>query len=210
MVKEHGLLFKAAMVRALLEGRKTETRRPVALHNTLVWDELRQLWHKPKSVWDGFDWEAACPLPSGLAVRHVHFGILLLVPRIEQGHRIWARETWWRHPDGTICFRADQSRRNAAIEAAAKKRVPDQVEPWSSPIHLQRVHARIVLDVTVHPFGQRIGMLTPEQVLAEGFPLPESDAEGPASFGEYWQRIHGAWTPELLTWCYPGLRRVQP
>lgn len=207
-MKEHGLLFKGAMVRALLTGRKTETRRPIAPHNTEVYDPKLGK-RSARDIWDSLQWDDVAFIDAGmLRVGCKGAPPQGLAPRIMFGHRIWARETWWRHPDGSICFRADQSSRNRAIEDAVKRRASDQYEPWSSPLHLKRADARAVLDVTEPPFPQRIGTLTPEQVTAEGFPIPADDPEGPASFREYWQRIHGAWTPELLCWCYPGLQRT--
>jgi hypothetical protein len=209
-VKEHGLLFRAAMVRALLRGGKDQTRRPIAPHNTRVWDEVGQAWVNPRKVWPDLLWETAVPLAErGTVIVRADTTLMLLFPRIRQGDRIWARETWWQlRGEDTVCFRADLSHEALADEATATRDYGRALNPWRSPIHLPRRHARVVLDVTAQTFAQRIGDLTPEQVLAEGFPLPESDPEGPASFREYWERLHGAWTPELLVWCYPGLRGV--
>ena len=83
-MKERPILFNAAMVNAILEGRKTQTRRVI----------------KCEMKWDGDDFgESLEP------VKHCPYGL--------PGDRLWARETWRAEElesglDG-IRYRADDS-----------------------------------------------------------------------------------------------------
>ena len=80
MVKERPILFSGAMVRAILEGRKTQTRRALnrnKLYNGFAFDDPRIA--------------RACP-----------YG--------QPGDRLWVRETWhlWGPPEHQIlAYRAD-------------------------------------------------------------------------------------------------------
>lgn len=75
-MKERPILFSTPMVRAILGGRKTQTRRVVkAQHSSLV-----------ENLID--NWEGR-PFPFG-----------------KPGDRLWVRETWTHDDEGNISYRA--------------------------------------------------------------------------------------------------------
>ncbi|MGU9582485.1 hypothetical protein ACX4Y7_20780 [Klebsiella pneumoniae] len=78
-MKERGMIFNAEMVRALLDGRKTQTRRPIKWKQTRF-TEIGEREDGSKWPWSE-DAEHACdfwhPCPFGAV-----------------GDRIWVRETW--------------------------------------------------------------------------------------------------------------------
>ena len=77
-VRERPILFKGEMVRAILEGRKTQTRRVI----------------KPVQPRADGRWPAGRdPLPD--------------CPHGVPGDRLWVRETWEPYPGGKVVFRAD-------------------------------------------------------------------------------------------------------
>lgn len=82
------MLFNTEMVRALLEGSKTVTRRPVkpwpsANVNTLYRRDGTDLWRTPgENCW--LEFRAPC------------------VP----GDVLWVRETWTLVPDGSYVYKA--------------------------------------------------------------------------------------------------------
>jgi hypothetical protein len=86
-VIEHPILFSAPMVRAILEGRKTQTRR--------VLTRLRKLGPASefgRSDTPGYDWHFRdrSMLWNDISQRR----LLASCPHGEIGHRLWVRETW--------------------------------------------------------------------------------------------------------------------
>lgn len=69
-MKERGMIFNGEMVRAILDGRKTQTRRPANPSTANLLDLQEQYPHKKYNI--------SCP-----------FGAV--------GDRIWVRETWARY-----------------------------------------------------------------------------------------------------------------
>lgn len=69
-MKERGMIFNGEMVRAILDGRKTQTRRPANPSTANLLDLQEQYPHKKYNI--------SCP-----------FGVV--------GDRIWVRETWARY-----------------------------------------------------------------------------------------------------------------
>ncbi|HBZ2245769.1 TPA: hypothetical protein MG833_00810 [Klebsiella pneumoniae] len=78
-MKERGMIFNSEMVRAILDGRKTQTRRPIKWKQTRF-TEIGEREDGSKWPWSE-DAEHACdfwhPCPFGAV-----------------GDRIWVRETW--------------------------------------------------------------------------------------------------------------------
>jgi hypothetical protein len=97
-VREHPTLFSAPMVRAILEGRKTQTRRIVTRSRSLVdggpW---------PKDAWEELDfanaWVDPGPSPAGnrgpylKAPRPKWDSVHRVYPRWWSGDRLWCKET---------------------------------------------------------------------------------------------------------------------
>ena len=176
-MKETGLIFKAPQVRAILEGRKTQTRR---VAKPVKHPDLGNLYtpgallreHEPQHVIN-----RACP-----------YG--------QPGDRIYVRETarscrayevqgyppsqWGNKP---IWFEADGTPPGAETAWATKA---------TPAIHLPMFAARIWLEVTSVRV-ETLGIISHEDALAEGV----------SSIEEYkalWININGAWLPETWVW----------
>lgn len=83
-MKERPILFSAPMVRAILEGRKTQTRRII---KPQPWVERMPLYP--------YDNTFCLPTKSPAITRHL--GILNLIALCPYGHsgdQLWVRETW--------------------------------------------------------------------------------------------------------------------
>jgi len=74
-VKEKPILFSSEMVRAILDGRKTQTRRVIKPQPLELCDEIWQWKHTEQKEEDLYEWlETAAPY--------------------QIGDRLWVRETW--------------------------------------------------------------------------------------------------------------------
>ncbi|MHC8366258.1 hypothetical protein ACYZT9_10340 [Pseudomonas sp. ZT5P21] len=132
-IKERPILFSAPMVRAILEGRKTVTRRPVKGVG-LVW-------------LDNFNPEYVADPDNNLC------------PYGKPGDRLWVRETWYcDHSEvqqGPYLQPADmtdldEARENGDLVYAADGLTPyEQDQPkWKPSIHTPRWVSRILLEIT--------------------------------------------------------------
>jgi hypothetical protein len=177
-MKETGLMFKAPLVQALLDGRKTQTRRiakPVRhpdLGNVYSPGAL-VLEHEPQHVIN-----RACP-----------YG--------QPGDRIYVRETFSQHPEwGQIAFRADGEEFEDADGWLWEPK-------WQPSSQMPKDMARIWLEVT----GVRVERLqdiSTEDCISEGLntTLREYDAEVNLrdQFQELWESTGGDWDANPWVW----------
>ncbi|EBV8483688.1 hypothetical protein HT95_002366 [Salmonella enterica subsp. enterica serovar Ago] len=167
-MKERGMIFNAEMVRAILEGRKTQTRRPVKPQ-----PELTER--------SGFSWNGAV-FGSGSDDRETNRNFAhVKCPFGKPGYRIWVRETFRVHSRATdvatLVYRA--SVRNSWTEQT--HRVPVAVcnkpaipEKWTPSIHMPRWASRITLEIT-DVRVERLHNISERDALREGlFQLPAS------------------------------------
>lgn len=104
MARERPILFSAPMVRALLAGTKTQTRRAIKPQPFI--DDLSNFhwngWNYGQSVYGEPHVQAlASPIPGSLTKR-------VACPFGKPGDRLWVREAWrigaWDHDDGTFAI----------------------------------------------------------------------------------------------------------
>ncbi|EGT9167410.1 hypothetical protein JE464_003468 [Salmonella enterica] len=134
-MKERGMIFNAEMVRAILDGRKTQTRRPV----------------KFPLIDKNMGCELAGNELAGELAAHNYWNS----PYGKPGDRIWVRETFRvnsRATDvATLVYRA--SVRNSWTEQTHRVHVavcnkPATPEKWTPSIHMPRWASRITLEIT--------------------------------------------------------------
>jgi hypothetical protein len=156
-MREHPLLMKGPLVRATLEGRKTQTRRPVKPQPSddivdVEYDDIAELWlGNTKEDNDlGFcsSWTARCPLGR-------------------TGDRLWVRETWAWPGEEEFIYRADQWAEDMVAKWKTDPNYP-QVK-WSPSIHMPRRACRLVLPL-VSVRVERVQDITEEDAIAEGVP----------------------------------------
>lgn len=149
--KERPIIFSGAMVKAILEGRKTMTRRVVKLPRGCSWyDELggeQEGWWVDESHPEGW-WsvdELSCPYGA-------------------PGDRLWVRETWATvYCD--VCD-GDAETGDVAFYRADYEDDPSEVK-WRSPYHMPRWASRITLEITGLRI-ERLNAITPDDAKAEG------------------------------------------
>ncbi|MFY3459502.1 hypothetical protein [Achromobacter xylosoxidans] len=195
-MRERPILFSGPMVRAILAGNKTQTRRvakPVRhpdLGNVYTPGAL-VLEREPQHVID-----RACP-----------YG--------QPGDRLWVRETWNRfEPWAGFYYAADYEAFGIGPDDDPDH-IPDHEVRWKPSIHMPRAACRLVLEIT----GVRVERLqdiSEADARAEGCPFtwdgkqyepppPEVDSwqgYGRASFSLLWSQINGpdSWQANPWVW----------
>lgn len=187
-MRERPILFSGPMVRAILDGKKTQTRR-VVKHTALEWLQGSQ-----------FTPEYVASPENGLC------------PYGYAGDRLWVRETWFReiHPQevglkyedmphtwafavaraGSFLYRAD-----AGSEIAIDGR------QWRPSIHMPRKACRLVLEITDVRI-ERLNAISESDCCAEGVGSPITrDCKRPR-FQALWESINGAGSWEADPWVW--------
>jgi hypothetical protein len=202
-MRERPILFSGEMVRAILDGRKTQTRRVVSdptsqgnyRASELLLDDSRVFADPGPSPAGNPGWylhapvncEAICSRRGWSADDCDPSVVDRLYPRWFAGDRLWVRETWHcpRQLGGSyqrekLIFRADAERLRPA---------PDHSDVlWAPSIFMPRWASRITLEVTGVRV-ERLQEISEADALAEGCqpgePLNEVDLEMMRGTEEY-------------------------
>ena len=149
-MKEHPILFSAEMVRAILAGRKTQTRRIIKPQ-----PELRGgVWHWKNIAWD----TANAQISDEFIIDHCPYGTV--------GDTLWVREAFATDIPGCeeqsgITYRADH--------IDPKGDGPANPIKWKPSIHMPRWASRISLEITDIQV-ERVQDISDSDVYAEGLP----------------------------------------
>ncbi len=202
-MKERPILFSAPMIRALLAGTKTQTRRiakPVRhpdLGNVYAPGAL-VLEHEPQHVID-----RCCP-----------YG--------RPGDRLWVREAFMHEP-ADYCWEASVSIPCRPAETVYRADFPNSQpgEGWKPSIHMPRNLSRILLEITSVRV-ERLQDISEEDAYAEGIEQTDfiEDAEhqepatgappGRYAYRALWEDINGpdSWAQNPWVWVVE-FKRVQ-
>ncbi|VAG26212.1 Uncharacterised protein [Enterobacter ludwigii] len=144
-MKERGMIFNGAMVRAILDGRKTQTRRPVKVPH--------------------IDRDAMCELSGNELAGELSAGNYRNSPHGKPGDRLWVRETWAR-------YNIDQDSHDMAYRATPPADWPEEGR-WRPSIHMPRWASRILLEITGVRV-ERLNSISDADCIAEGIiPVPK-------------------------------------
>lgn len=191
------IILNAAMVRAVLSGQKTQTRRPIKVQPgadivDVGYDYHADLWlgntQEDNDLGYCSSWAERCP-----------FG--------KDGDRLWVRETWtaaMHEPKGpTDClYRADD---NGGVEDLAEAK-------WTPSIHMPRWASRITLPL-ISVRVERVQDISEADAWAEGYGahwqkrVKEAGADGPLGypdargwFAMLWDELYGTWAQNPWVW----------
>lgn len=199
-MKERPILFSGAMVRAILEGRKTVTRRvvkgldPERLGETMTRAQWRQVNRE---------------LPES-------FGITYFCPYGQPGDRLWVRESWAR-------IRVVQAPGDEWTVYRECDNRTDYGGPWKPSIHMRRRDSRILLEITAVRV-ERLQDISEEQARSEGVKGEPCDHARQAcadigcwgdtakgAFGFLWESLNGSgsWAANPWVWVVE-FKRVTP
>lgn len=210
-MKERPILFNGEMVRAILEGRKTQTRRVVKPQPDLP-RKHRWSWTLEK---DRLTWGRA-PWPKSDPINHFVEGEAKC-PYGQPGDRLWVRETWQTQelPDGLdgVLYKASLNTANEfrpienTQEAGYKwLEAHRRDQHWRPSIHMPRWASRITLDIT-DVRVERVQEISDEGLFAEGWDGPGRAMDVPdvANWFTYlWNSINEkrgfGWTTNPWVW----------
>lgn len=216
-MKERPILFSSPMVLAILDGRKTQTRRVIRDAHGQFWDHAG---YRPTLDGNGrvyfIDTDTEQRAPYGdYAYRPLcAYGV--------PSDRLWVRETWSHDaPDLETC-RASHEDAMPGIGHGPYYRAtevsPDTLK-WRPSIFMPRWASRITLEVT-EVRVQRLQQISEDDARAEGvkpFPLdPDgdcwTDGKHVTAYQHLWGEINGwdgpkSWASNPWVWCV-SFRRV--
>ncbi|SOD42428.1 hypothetical protein [Nitrosovibrio sp. Nv4] len=196
-MKERPILFSAPMVRALLEGRKTQTRRIV------------------KGA--ALEWLA----PGMFTCECVASPENHLCPHGRPGDRLWVKETWQvfrpgsetpilgrmkEQPGGIVCMSYAASEDERVAEYPHAKRFNG---PWRPSIFMPRWASRILLEITDIRV-ERLQDISEEDAIAEGVQITDEwtgcaeDLNGShvQAYRHLWESINGAGSWDANPWVW--------
>lgn len=200
-IKERPILFSAPMVRAILDGRKTVTRRPVKV--------------QPRSRADIGSYGKGQPFIRNPDVTKRNpecpFG--------KPGERLWVRETWYCDHNEVMCgpylkpddLDVSEARDDGTLVYAADGLTPYEADQpvWKPSIHMPRWACRILLEITDVRF-ERLQDISRSDIRAEGLQCPPELASDdvspnyrdwyPAAWRELWESTGGDWDANPWVW----------
>lgn len=191
-MKERPILFSGPMVQAILEGRKTQTRRvvkpqPIRYESLLMW---------AKNTRQSF----------GIKGVDVPDEVLTLCPFGAIGNRLWVRENFYVQP-----HLWEQNHDVQPIHYASDV-TPDQVEDYvqKPSIHMPKWASRITLEITGVRV-ERVRQITGEDCEKEGILYDPDEPEiGPCGadadlnliedFRVLWDSVYKNWNDNPWVW----------
>ncbi|EPR8379737.1 morphogenetic protein [Klebsiella variicola] len=209
-MKERGMIFNGEMVRAILDGRKTQTRRPVKF--------------------PVLDKNLGCELAGNELAGELSAGNYLNSAFGKPGDRIWVRETFCPVDDTQyggekwVDYRATP--KFEASHPAGWDSAPNDAEAlkWRPSIHMPRWASRILLEITDVRVEQ-LNTISEKDAAAEGVPpagsllpdypgtflTPKGDfATAKVAFQRLWESIYGeeSWKANGWVWVI-SFKRVE-
>lgn len=207
-IKERGIIFNGEMVRAILDGSKTQTRRVVKLqpesnqHGICIVTESGIKSEEGKFFWSEFN-----------ATGHKSRSPLFSCPFGKVGDRLWIRETWSMSECFDDCKPSELSPildinyLEDGFKGDGKARPSSQMPRWASRITLE------ITDIRV----ERLRAISESDAVKEGVPpagdllpnypdtylTPKGDfATAKVAFQRLWELIYGqdSWQSNPFVW----------
>lgn len=171
------ILFSGPMVRAILNGRKTMTRRVLSPHTAFFSSAPNEFWSHADLSRAFVDGEPEhgqhlhVPCHAVECERCLEMGwdgtSHRLWPQYEPGDLLWVGESFhayhWDRPRAV--YRADYADKTCRVRTQIESY---EVGKWSPSIHMPRWASRITLEVTGVKV-ERLQEISEEDALAEGF-----------------------------------------
>lgn len=211
-MKEHPILFTSAMVRAILSGAKTQTRRVLKYQPRPEWTEIavEYRYGRATATYRAF--------PDGGSARWS----ICECPLGGEGDVLWVRETWdlWACLEDRltktfiahVAYRATDTISEFTVPRELGVRLQDEIKrsperKWRPSIFMPRGFCRITLRIKSVRV-ERLQEISEEDAQAEGF-LATQNARGEGStatdwFMHIWDATYAKkypWASNPWCWC---------
>ncbi|UCP00059.1 hypothetical protein LF844_09680 [Metapseudomonas lalkuanensis] len=202
--RERPILFSGPMVRVILDGRKTVTRRPLNARSLKLIDygaQAGECHYLPDSG----------PLHPNSVQYYADF-----CPYGQPGDRLWVRETTmadYDTHDGVVLSRYAADNEPVLYWDEDDGEPIQAVSHWDYPrdsrpsIHMKRSSCRLLLEIT-DVRVERLQDINDEQAIAEGIDVHPSGFYGNGcitawcAFLELWESINGAGSWDANPWVW--------
>lgn len=197
-MKERPILFSSEMVRAILEGRKTQTRRVI---NDEYMGVVERVDLGMDDYWHGFHGRIIC------FHRKCPYG--------QPGDRLWVRETFWHYGLGSE-LGGRQYYYKCDMDLPAEFQI-DHFMKWKPSIFMPRWASRIQLEIT-NIRVERVQEISEEDAKAEGSIAwhdthPDHGTVYKPEYRLLWDKINAkrgySWTSNPWVWVVE-FRRLKP
>ena len=174
-IKEHPVIFSTEMIKAILDGRKTQTRRVTNPQSVFKHYWVNRKYMSKNAV-------ESVELKDGSSAQPGSPDHLKECPYGQPGDRLWVRETWCEYEPDDI--------QGTKIYYKANIKSEYGLPEWRSPIFMPRWASRITLEIT-DVRVERLQEISPSDVTAEG--IIEEEGDGLIlldKFEDLWNFIH--------------------
>lgn len=202
-MKERPILFSGAMVRAILSGRKTQTRRVVKPQPT------RLEWFDHQKGWLGSFGEDAGSRDNPHRMVPCPYGV--------PGDRLWVKETHYNNSVGNVIAQMFKAKEQPKVYYRADH---EGVVTWNwkPSIFMKRQLSRITLEI-VSVRVERLQDISEVDAMAEGIhrfevndctyfhsrptaPTEEHFNSGLMAYRDLWESINGAGSWDANPWVW--------
>ena len=209
-MKERPILFRPELVRKILDGQKTQTRRAISPEPHVMTVGFEHYDPPLKYGKHVGEW---APIVAGYTLGEYPVEIPRRCPYGMPGDRLWVREGFTMVPDYDILDDGEGTRIPCGDRIAyrADGNVDTEYEgvTWKPSIHMPRWASRLTLEITAVRV-ERLQEITEEDARAEGCDgdcgigyIPAYE-EGPCvyHFAQLWEEINGvnAWGYDPWVW----------
>lgn len=184
------ILFSAPMVRALLDGSKSQTRRVVKRSDEWPVTAVKAVVLETRGT--------AMAVDAG----RFAYGPEIKCPYGQPGDRLWVRETWIDASSdlhSCVIYRADGDEQACG-------------EPWKPSIFMPRWASRIALEITGVRV-ERLQNISRGDAMGEGCPFPNmAQGDDPRQwYADLWGQINGpgSWDANPWVWVVE-FKRTKP
>jgi hypothetical protein len=229
VTKEKGILFATSMVQAILEGHKTQTRRPVnrKLFKPKITSEgdQRYGWATIFSTGEVFTWDSngiggenwqiknhPNEDPVFAAFSRAFKQGFVQAPLGGIGDRLYVRETWGIEGKDVVAVQEGMKFGGEFLGPFYKAtETGNSGHKWRPSIHMPKWAARIWLELT-DVRVEKIQSISREDAKAEGFHPSkyngleqfngQSYGNAELAFQAAWRDLYGSWEHNPIVWVY--------